>query len=898
MPRDSNSNFHAIILSRREIDSYSNPLITTPFIATILLTFFLLLLLFNSSSAASAELDEDPTWESSLDDRSYCVAWGDYDNDGDQDLAVGNNGPNHIYENEEGNLTAEPVWESQDTEDTTVTHEVMWGDIDENGWLDLVAVNGAWGAGFDVLYLNFGGSLSTTANWTTENSDHTAGMDLGDFDGDGDLDLATANYNGRECIYENVDGMFTTNPVWESYLNDDGTQDAVFLDVDGDDDLDLYFGCSATMDSTDSNADVMFLNDPDTWGTRRYGVFPDWRANNELWTTTVKAGDIDRDGDTDIIAANGYNNCNNVVMYQNTGTSLDRDYAWSIDISWPYACDLGDVNGDGWDDVAISSYNEKVYLVMNDEGILGTEIAWESTDTRQSYRCQWGDLNGDDFPELAVANYNTTSNPGNNVVYFNYVKKPIVSINYPGEGEMVSGRILISGDAEGTTEADVDRVNLSLDDGETWLTADDTGYWSYEWDTTTEENGDYTIMARAEAGNLFSDISMVNVTGKNTQENHPPELEVLAPIEEKELAENSFEIRWEAWDDDGDILTIDLFYDTDREVDNGVGCITDGLENTGSYEWDIGSVNDGEYFILVIADDDNGSETKVYADGSILIDHASENHLPSIDITSIEQLDDYTVEISWETVDDDEDDLTIDLYFDIDTDPDDGQFSIEGDLEDTGSYDWDISEMKDGTYYIYAVVSDGQGTAEDFSDNFTISLPKTLPDLVIESIHVSSSNPEPGDTVIISVLVKNRGTVKGEGTIEIWVNKTSVAIRDLGLNAGMEDTIVGFWIAVDGYYTVTALVTIEGDMNETNNLLSRSLNVISPIPVEEDDDNTEYYIIALPVFLIGVVVAVVIIRSALQKSTCPHCGDRTIFYEDYDDYYCSNCEDYVGEMER
>jgi len=477
---------------------------------------------------SSDALLPDPVWTSAVSDRSYSVAWGDYDRDGDLDLAVGNNGPNHVYENLNGTLSTGPVWESQDDADTTVTQEIMWGDINGDQWPDLVAVNGAWGSGYDVVYLNSDGNISTTADWRNDNSDQSNGMDLGDYDGDGDLDLVTSNYNGRECLYENQDGTLTTNPVWQSYLFDDGTMDAVFFDVDGDDDLDLFFACSGTTDSKDSNANRLYLNEPQLEGGR-YAQLPDWTSSDEYWTTCARTADMDNDGDMDIIASNGYGSDHYTVMYENTGTGLDRDFAWSIGgASWPYGCDVGDVDSDGWEDVVISCQGDYVYMVKNNEGTLANSFFWNSSDAVKTYYCALGDMDGDGLPDLAVANYETANTPGNNTIYAHRAPpappepgraRPWVTVEFPGNHSRVEGNVTISGKAGHPENETVSLVEIMIRGDINWTAADGTEDWEFYWENHRLMPGSYEISVRSKSGKVYSNVTTIAVILKETAGN-------------------------------------------------------------------------------------------------------------------------------------------------------------------------------------------------------------------------------------------------------------------------------------------------------------------------------------------------------------------------------------------
>ena len=83
------------------------------------------------------------------------VAWGDWDSDGDLDLAVGNSSetPVQVYENTNGLLAL--AWTAPYAENT---RSVAWGDIDGDGDLDLAVGNGEEGGGLaNRVYLNTGG---------------------------------------------------------------------------------------------------------------------------------------------------------------------------------------------------------------------------------------------------------------------------------------------------------------------------------------------------------------------------------------------------------------------------------------------------------------------------------------------------------------------------------------------------------------------------------------------------------------------------------------------------------------------------------------------------------------------------------------------------------------------
>jgi hypothetical protein len=136
------------------------------------------------------------------------AVFGDYDNDGDPDLYVGNLGPNRFFENDgTGHFT--DVTTSAGVGGDGISSSASWGDYDGDGLLDLYVANYTQCAAqtpskdADVLYHNEGDGTFTdrTALLEKDPSSPDDGSTLGagfegawfDYDKDGDLDLLLAN---------------------------------------------------------------------------------------------------------------------------------------------------------------------------------------------------------------------------------------------------------------------------------------------------------------------------------------------------------------------------------------------------------------------------------------------------------------------------------------------------------------------------------------------------------------------------------------------------------------------------------------------------------------------------------------------------------------------------------
>ncbi|MCP4671587.1 MAG: hypothetical protein GY857_09795 [Desulfobacula sp.] len=108
-----------------------------------------------------------------------------------------------------------------------------------------------------------------------------------------------------------------------------------------------------------------------------------------------------------------------------------------------------------------------------------------------------------------------------------------------------------------------------------------------------------------------------------------------------------------------------------------------------------------------------------------------------------------TMEIQW-TDSDPDSSAKVSLYYDTDNQGEDGILIIEDIEEDQDSdqdrYTWDISNIDDGVYYIYALISDEESTVYRYAP-ITITIDRTQPVL---SVSLDEGNYEEPQTIIIS----------------------------------------------------------------------------------------------------------------------------------------------------
>lgn len=165
---------------------------------------FKLSLFRNEGSMQFTRMDEDALPVDATFPMS--VAWGDIDNDGDQDLYAGNlyGMANNLYENL-GDGTFRVMDGGRATTDAGSSYAVTFGDLDNDADLDLVVAN--WGGSSEIYLNNGAGQFEQVGPDAFRRSIHYASsLALSDYDSDGDLDVLIGNWPNHpgEGLEENL----------------------------------------------------------------------------------------------------------------------------------------------------------------------------------------------------------------------------------------------------------------------------------------------------------------------------------------------------------------------------------------------------------------------------------------------------------------------------------------------------------------------------------------------------------------------------------------------------------------------------------------------------------------------------------------------------------------------
>ena len=236
------------------------------------------------------------------------AAWIDYDQDGDLDLYVTQNGPNRLFGN-----NGSPGWTFTDVAGTAgvadggQARSCCWADYDNDGDPDLYVSN--YDTSPNKLYRNDGGTFTDVTAGPLGDTNQGNGICWGDYDNDGDLDLYLANYGSANRLFENQGGPGWTfvDVAVASGVDDTGySRGVAWVDYDNDGDLDLHV--------SDWSDDHLYRNDGGTFTDVAPGtVIADSRSGRG-----VAWGDLNNDGLLDCFLAN-YSGVNR--LFQNLDCS-------------------------------------------------------------------------------------------------------------------------------------------------------------------------------------------------------------------------------------------------------------------------------------------------------------------------------------------------------------------------------------------------------------------------------------------------------------------------------------------------------------------------------------------------------------------------------------------------
>jgi hypothetical protein len=193
---------------------------------------------------------------------------------------------------------------------------------------------------------------------------------VGDFNGDGKLDLAIAYSSDTVAI---LLGTGTGSFGAKTDFGTGGTAGGSVAvgDFNGDGNLDLAVANFGDFDSyTDPETVSILLGT----GTGSFGAKTDFGTGS--FPTSVAVGDFNSDGKLDLAVTNNGSNAVSILLGTGTGSfGAKTDFATGAS---PYQGAAGDFNGDGTLDLAVANFDSKTISILLGIGPIGFSVGVDS----------------------------------------------------------------------------------------------------------------------------------------------------------------------------------------------------------------------------------------------------------------------------------------------------------------------------------------------------------------------------------------------------------------------------------------------------------------------------------------------------------------------------------------
>jgi len=451
-------------------------------------------------------------WQISSSYYAVNAYYYDIDNDGYEDVLIIEDNMLSLYKNYSGHLTTTPFWTYQNSENIG---DLQFADFDNDSYIDFAIASGSY-LSSSAIFKNNSGNLDETPFWNHTSLNYTSSESIvcawGDYNKDGFVDIIFGDQ-----IYKNNNGNF--NESHDIKLTDYSNSGAIgkisFIDLDNDGFPEISDG-SHFWDNNDGIIQTTpYRSDYKYWGLYAYWAdinndgytdlinvrldnkfsynssnliyynsngtipqYPSWITNEEYATQACAIGDLDADGDLDIIFGTSWCSHDPITIYYNHSEwvfniSIDQmtepEYSGTFTISYTIdnpgnnptslTCRYSADNGSTW----------KVPTTASDTTDIGN-TAYEGSIEWQSMV----DLPGKDIADVifAMTPYDNVNTGKSDTVHIH------VDNNLPPTAQIVDITGEQSGDVPVTinySDAEGDTVSLQIDFAltgtDTWTTA-------------------------------------------------------------------------------------------------------------------------------------------------------------------------------------------------------------------------------------------------------------------------------------------------------------------------------------------------------------------------------------------------------------------------------------------
>ncbi len=306
------------------------------------------------------------------------------------------------------------------------------GDVNNDGYNDLLAGGQEYTGGGGPLYIYYGGRITdifadvVLTDKPSNNCFAYSISGIGDNNGDGydDLLAGAPGYNdrdGRAYLYYGGQNNNTNADISFSAIAREiiwGSQVAGAGDLNGDNFSDYIIGTNDYINDTGQAFLFFGAAEPDTVAdiklTRQENYY-------KFCSSFANAGDINNDGYSDLLVGNShYNDFTGRVYLYFGGVTMDSIADFTLDGEkttrqkfGKRVAGAGDVNKDGYDDILIASenngnYSSSVNLYFGGLTLNSTPALVFTESNYSSFSCTIagaGDVNGDGYDDILAGTY-------------------------------------------------------------------------------------------------------------------------------------------------------------------------------------------------------------------------------------------------------------------------------------------------------------------------------------------------------------------------------------------------------------------------------------------------------------------------------------------------------------
>jgi len=320
----------------------------------------------NNGSAHFTQMPVDPSTPRVM--TASGVAAADYDGDGDLDIYISATGGTNVLLRNNGQLQFTDVTSTAGVGDPSgIGYGVAWGDMDNDGWIDLFVSNYTQpGASPSRMYLNLGNGtfVDILDSCGIVDFGMTFGGTFFDWDLDGDSDLYVSNdrcgTGQGNRLWENIGGTFIDATDASGSGACIWSMGVATGDFDGDQLKDIY------ITNLSFQGNKLFLNQ----GDRTF-----LESSQVAGVESFEYGwgaiffDYDNDSHQELFVNNAFGPNK---MYDHDGVWPSQEIAATLAITEysrnSFGVAVGDLDLDGDRDLVISNKNERIRVFLNQEG--------------------------------------------------------------------------------------------------------------------------------------------------------------------------------------------------------------------------------------------------------------------------------------------------------------------------------------------------------------------------------------------------------------------------------------------------------------------------------------------------------------------------------------------------